>query len=742
MLGFIRTSESLGSHLVCPTYRRCRLTHLPRCSPLLILRDPTRRQRSSGSHLHLRYRNDDSSNHSRNKGWFANRHAPQLGRGSTDILEPGQVDLGDHEISNAQDRGHDIGAGPRVESFEDVKRHFNAILRDGQPDQVMDAMLDPRFESLVCLMPPSTFVEVFHLLSPAYFIDPYREIHRPIHPSAVDVKQYKSLDSIFDEFASNLSAILQIRWAGGQPLGLAEYTHLLNCARSMGDAIMADYIWQTIREDGMVPDSQCYNYYMEAKVWDRAYTGLEKYRLRMTPYLYRKRRFFEPNPGWQGYGTAARSVRKEVLQIFNEMTQEGTSGDTTTFVNVILASSRVGHMQGIKNVLHTVWNIDVDALLDQVDESMLPEVTPYDRSSPLYPTNHLLFAVAHAFGTNNDIPAALRTIDFISNKYDIPVPENVWLELFERSFVLSRPRFGPDAERNAKGQVSYDFLNSMFETMTSEPFNVRPTIEVHHILAKTAWDRARLSEFQHHMEAAYNILRETRKKRRTARSIIEAYLGQAQTEILKSRAFADAVHAYDILRLRTMQQTVVMERLARLLLIHHRWLGRRNQAWERTLLPQALEEWRDFLPESLVYHTRGGLVEFDGATSWRQRNIRTHDRVPVRRPTFGTNFELDEDANDIDDDIFWDYYRQSAPHLDLSIPPLRRLFEAVHEDNVSSTYDDEAFLAEELGYETGEYEIPRVTARTPRQARSTTWGRQTREEDDPIATGPGPLSWA
>ncbi|GCB19053.1 hypothetical protein AAWM_01938 [Aspergillus awamori] len=660
------------------------------------------------------------------------------------VWEQRQADLGDHKIPKAQDdRGDDIGAGPQVESLEDVKRDFNAILRDGQPDQVMDAMLDPRFESLVCLMPQSTFVEVFHLLSPAYFIDPYREIHRPLHPSAVDVKQYKSLESIFDEFANNLSAILQIRWAGGQPLGLAEYTHLLDCARSMGDAIMADYIWHTIREDGMVPDSQCYNYYMEAKVWDKAYTGLEKYRLRMTPYLYRKRRFFEPNPGWQGYGTAARSVRKEVLQIFNEMTQEGTSGDTTTFVNVILASSRVGHMQGIKNVLHTVWNIDVDALLEQVDESMLPEVTPYDRSSPLYPTSHLLFAVAHAFGTNNDIPAALRTIDFISSRYDIPVPENVWLELFERSFVLSRPRFGPDAERNAKGQVSYDFLNSMFETMTAEPFNVRPTIEVHHILAKTAWDRARLSEFKHHMEAAYDLLRETRKKRRTARSIIEAYLGQPQTQILRSRAFADAVHAYDILRLRTMQQTVIMERLARLLLIHRRWVGSQNQVWERSLLPQALEEWRDFLPESVVYHTRGGLVEFDGATSWRQRNIRTHDRVPVRRPAFGTNIELDDDANDIDDDIFWDYYRQSAPHLDLSIPPLRRLFEAVQEDNVSSTYDDEAFLAEELEYEAGELEIPRVgrAARTPRQ-RATTREHQAGEADEPITTGPGPLLWA
>ncbi|PYI08986.1 hypothetical protein BO78DRAFT_363979 [Aspergillus sclerotiicarbonarius CBS 121057] len=657
------------------------------------------------------------------------------------ILEGGHVGSGGYEPARTD---------PPVGNSNPLEADFNAILRDGQPDQVMDALLNPRFESLVWSMPQSTFVEAFHLLSPAYFIDPYREIHRPLHPWAVYAKQYRSLDSIFDEFTNNLAAILHKRRSAGQPVGLAEYTHLLDCARSMGDAMMADYIWHAIKDDELVPDAQCYNHYLEAKVWDNAYTGLEKYRLRMTPHIYRKRRFFTPNNGSQGYGTAIRSVRKEVLQIFNEMTLEGTSGGTTAFVNVILASSRVGYLQGIKNVLHTVWNIDVDALLEQVNQSMLPTVIPYDRSSPLYPTNHLLFAIAHAFGTNNNIPAALRTIDFISNKYDLLVSENVWLELFERSFVLSRPKSGRDAERNAKGKVPYDFLNTMFETMTAEPFNVRPTIQVHHILAKTAWDRSRLSEFQRHMLAAYEILRETRRKRRTARSIIEAYMGHSQAHragvdplLLRSRAFADAVHTYDILRLRTLQQTIIMERLAKLLLTHKRWVGRDNPAWERSILPRALEEWRDFLPESLTYSMRRGFVEFHGATFWGQRNIRPHENVPVRRPAFDTEVELDDEANEIDDDFFWENYRQSAPHLDLTSPPLKRLFGAMEESHEASRYtadEGDAFLADELG---DEAEVPRAreAVRMPKQMRANTGKRQTNEVDDAFDTTPGSLSW-
>jgi hypothetical protein len=619
---------------------------------------------------------------------------------TTDVLEGGHHEYGHQAAAPVQS----------IEDAEALKATFYAIIQDGQPDQVMNALLDPQFEHLVGSMPQTVFVEVFHLLSPAYFVVPYREIHRPIHPTAVEVKKFESLDTIFDEFANNLATVVRIRQSAGNVLGLAEYTHLLDCARSIGDALMADYIWHNMTEDEVVPDVTCYNHYIEAKVWDRAYTGKEKYHLRMTPFAYRKRRFFNPNVGWQGYRTAEQSVRKEVLQIFNEMTELGYHGDETTFINLILASSRVGHVTGIKNVLKTAWNVDVD-VLETHDQSSSPVAIPYDRSSPLYPSSRLLFAVAHAFGTNNDIPAALRAIDFISSAYDILVPETVWLELFERSFVLSRPRFGPDAQRNAKGKVSFAFLKSLFETMTAQPFKVRPTIEVHHILAKTAWDQARLSEFQNHIRAAYELLRETRQKRRTARMTIEAYLGgpnshsyphlrsAVDTTVLQSRAFAEAVHTYDILRLRTAQQTITMERLARLLLIHHRWTGRDNPAWERRLLPQVLEEWRDFLPESVTYYTKGGLVEFFGRTSWGQQRVTPHKRVQVRQPTAENGVKLDEEARQIDDDFIWAQYLRSNPDLDLNSAPLKRLFSGVTERTAPATDKDRILQPEQLASE-------------------------------------------
>lgn len=553
----------------------------------------------------------------------------------------------------------------------------------------MDMLTDPRFTPLVESMPNPLFTEAFHLLSPDYFVLPYREIHRDIHPHVVKLKKYKSLDAIFNEFATNLATIVRIRRSADRPLGLAEYTHLLDCARSIGDGLMADHVWHNLQQDGVIPDLKCYNYYMEAKVWDGAYTGLERYRLRVTPFAYRKRRY-PSNAGWKGYGTAVRSVRKEVLQIFNEMLEQGTYGDETSFVNVMLASCRVGHMRGVKNVLRTVWNVDVDAIVAQEDPSQLPPVTEYPRASPLHPTSQLLFAIAHVFGTNNDIPGALRTIDFIASAYKISIPESVWHELLERSFVLSRRRFGPTADKSAKGQVSQDFFNGMFQTMSAAPFNVRPTINTHRMLAKTAWEQKSFPDFQQNMNCAYELLKETRKQRKAARAVVETYLKKIATvdatsspgkALLQSREFAEAVHIYDVHRLRTLQHTIVMERLAKLAFIHHRWTDRRDATWEHVLLPLELEEWRDFMPESFDHPLPTGRILFQGRTSFENSRLTAHRWVPIRRPPWGSRTRearrLDDEFGEVDDDFVWADYKRMNPQLNLSFAPLSRLFNGV-----------------------------------------------------------------
>ncbi|KAL4920451.1 mitochondrial ATPase expression-domain-containing protein [Aspergillus aurantiobrunneus] len=678
--------ERLASHLFCPS---CPLVSRRRFHQLRPVAASTpqfaRWFTTSGS---LAAWNRDNAMVSKPKG-NQRVHEP--------VSEP-RSDAGSTPATGSSD--WEIAPSSRgLENLDALKRDFYSILETAQPDQVMAAMLNYDYEELVATMPQSVFVEALHLLSPAYFVEPYREIYRPLHPYSVEVKQGKSQQTIFDDFVRNLSAIVQIRRSAGHTLGLAEYTHLLDCARSLGDAMMADYTWHSMKRDGVVPDLQCYNHYMEAKIWDLAYTGREKYNLRMTSRLYKKRKFGDP--GWEGYGTASRSVRKEVREIFNEMTEAGNEADEASIVSLMMASARVGHDGGMRSLLKIIWNIDVDALASGSPEG----VTEYDRTSPLYPSSRLLRAVAHAFSTNNDIPSALRIIEHVSNAYDIEVPVTVWAELFEWSFVLSRPRHGRHAALNSIGFVSSDFFQNLFETMTREPYNVTPTVEMHHKLAKTAWVFRRLKDFVHHMRAAYKIMDETRRKRIAAREMVESYLRhprlagrQMDPRILLSRGFADAVHAYDVLRLQVMQQTIMIERLARLLIFRDRWTGRNYMAWERQLLPQAIEEWRDFIPETFMYYTHSGLVQFYGQTAFGDARVHNHSALQVRRPSLNDDFTVDQASTELDDDVIWAKYQNDMSRDDLNFALLRRLFHPVRieydTDNTYSDVDDEAFIAD------------------------------------------------
>ncbi|KAL5002198.1 mitochondrial ATPase expression-domain-containing protein [Aspergillus recurvatus] len=579
--------------------------------------------------------------------------------------------------------------GRKPKDADIVRKEFYAILETAQPDQVMAALLNYDCEELVATMPQSSFIEALHLLSPTHFVEPFKEIYRPLHPYTVQIKRFKAQQTLFDDFVRNLSAIVRIRRLGGQALGLAEYTHLLDCARSLGDALMADHIWNSMRMDNIDPDLRCYNHYMEAKVWNMAYTGKEKYRLRITPFAYRRRRFGDL--GWDGYGTAGRSVRAEVQEIFDEMTASGIEGDEASIVNLLMATARVGDNEAMEGILQTIWNIDVDALR----KGQHVEVAEYDRSSPFYPSARLLRAVAHSFSAANDIESAVRIVELVSRSYDVEVPDSIWAELFEWAFVLSRRKYGPDTERKSKGRIDTSLLENLFEIMTKEPYNVEPSAEMHSKLAKTAWVFRRLNNFLYHMRAAYEILNETRRKRISAREIVESYLryprfddGKMDPQILRSRGFADAVHTYDVLRLLVMQQTRIIERLAKLLIHRGDWLGRSFDVWEHQFLPQLMEEWRDFIPARVRYTTSTGILQFRGVSYYGSARYPTHARIPVRRPSFNDRFRLVISHQEYDDDFIWAAYKRKMSPGDLQTPLLRRLFELTIFDYDSYNLDD------------------------------------------------------
>ncbi|OAX80517.1 hypothetical protein ACJ72_05149 [Emergomyces africanus] len=407
-----------------------------------------------------------------------------------------------------------------------------------RPDMAVYAFLGPeQIQSITYNLPGPAFAAALALLTPSHFIEPHKKLHRKFHPAVAHAKGYKTLEVIFDEFKRVLHFAVERRRAAGFTLGIAEYTHLLDCARSMGDADMADWLWHDMTVvDQIEPTTACYNHYMEAKGWHHSYVSKEKFNLRFTPWVYRKRSYINKNPGYQGYTTGGEDgVRKQVLRLFDEMVAKGQQPDEATYVNVMIASSREGHIVAVENVLKTVWNIDVELIMTREDPANIPPVTEFSPTSPLHPTSRLLYAVAHIFGSNNDLSTALQLVDFISSHYKVPIPDSVWLELIEWSYVLSVKRWGPRARENSAGKVPKETVRALFDTMTSNPYNMKPTIPLYDMLISTSWSRCNLEQTVRYMREGYALFQETLRRRNVAKHAFVDHLLTLLPESIRSQ---------------------------------------------------------------------------------------------------------------------------------------------------------------------------------------------------------------
>lgn len=611
---------------------------------------------------------------------------------------------GRHSSANATrpewietERHQHAAVRPTWDSPEEEAEYANKffqVLQDGQPDQVMTAMTDPRSAGLVGSLHQHIFLEALHRLSPTYFVEPFRNLHHPLHAWSILLNGVKRIEEVFDGFVKNLLTITTYRTSGGYPLDLAEFTHLLDCARSMGNGPLANDIWRSMKDGGVIPDGRCYNHYMEALVWDHCYTGQEAYRLRALPRSYYKRRqLADRNIGWQGYGTGQQSVRKTVMNLFREMLDNGHAADERSYINVMLASARVGHGPGIRHVLSTVWNIQVDILKQEPDNSKIPPPTPYEPWSALYPTENLLFAIAHGFGTNNDIPGAVRTIEFISASYNIPIPHRVWHELFERAYVQCRIRTTQtedEQQANAVGPVSMQLVQSIFETMTSEPFNVQPTVQMRRFMINIGIDMGSLEDCKIHLDEAYNLLSETRQKEEKARALVLRCLvpllettqkqmrqgSPCDPSLFQSPILAEAIQSYDILRLEVYQQIYLLRRALWVTVRVPHWKDTPDKDWFYQERPKMLEEWCDFLParKRIFYDENTGSVDMQGRTGFKDRHWCSDLHIPVRRMNdHQTLFHPIEHVAWTQDGK-WNDLLNRYPWLDTTLAPLDRLF--------------------------------------------------------------------
>ncbi|KAK2744373.1 hypothetical protein FQN57_004268 [Myotisia sp. PD_48] len=524
------------------------------------------------------------------------------------------------------------------------------VLQEAEPGKILAAFLDPEnYDAVMSDLPPTTFAEALKLLSPKYFIEPFKRIQRGFRSANAKSCHIEPIADIFARISKDLGTIVLARRHAGHALGLAEYTHLLDCARSMGDAHMADEIWRNMTEDNVRKSVRCYNYYMEAKVWHMAYLS-DGGILRSLPYNYKKRRYDIRPRGFQGFSTGRNSTRDEVYLLFDEMAAEGLVADEGTLIQLMTASSREWDIATINQTLKAVWNIDPELL--RQNGGSHPPVIQYPISSPLCPTDRLLYAVAHIFCSNNDLATAMQVVDFISTSYNVPISEATWTELLNWSFVLSQDRWGPNAEVNSTGKVPKTSVINILDTMTSPPYDCIPTMFMYDLVWKTAWERQSLNVCLKYMRLGQKLFTTTMAKRKvlsmrlhdecranntserfqnlfqpqtpispaiSANSYPEAFINGIRSSLVptltSSKSHWEVYHKFQKIQMAASRELNYLEGWAKFMLVRRRWTSG-DYDWERRGLPKFIQEFEDFLLRDVHYHTTGGQVEFEPGEFW------------------------------------------------------------------------------------------------------------------------------
>jgi len=507
-------------------------------------------------------------------------------------------------------------------------------LRTGNPHIILKALSDHaktvgfyNTRSLLISMPPATFSEVLRSLDPKHFVGRFQELHRQLSPRLA--KKLGLLDAINLQggnykfcilFLEEVRSILEARhWE--YPPAISDYKYLLKCARATGNRNLAEYLWKkmTIRNESHkvteklpAPDLDCYNSFLWIKCWNDTMNPLLRYRLRVIPENFAPRSWENSPYNLTGHRVGSNSgIRAEVAMHFRRMVEAGISGNEETFCLMIISNAREGEMSAVASILRRVWGIDLEELLT-LSESYLPPPKAYHRHSPFHPTEMLLYTIAHAFGINNQIPSALRLIDYISSQYSLPIPTDVWNELLAWTFVLStkskvRKRHGEVVDTGKDiSQLPPEAMTSLWNTMVSQPYNVKPTLEMYDRLMTNLSDRQRFGEMRIRMDEARQVLRDGIRNLSRMHATFTATTHSRSPAHLAERRMRDLILA----RLRVRRNRKYVERWVKLLLLQGSRSLKYTDGWSDQTLPDIVKNWSLFLPDKLRYEIRSGTVSF------------------------------------------------------------------------------------------------------------------------------------
>lgn len=274
----------------------------------------------------------------------------------------------------------------------------------------------------------NTFSEVLRCLDAEHFVGRYLNLHKSIGPLMPRYHALQPTRHGLHQFSVNFMArirfIISVRRSRGFDLSVSDYKYLLRIAGAVENQRASRALWLAMQRDGVEPDTECYNHYLSGLLEIGISSSTQRPHIKVPPKIPHRgpEGSFQPFRGY--YEKLGVNIKYEATETFSDMVERGVVGDERTFSLLMISLARVGDVQGVNGILSRVWGINVDKLMTE-DERTLWESIFFPLDSPYRPTSVLLSAVAYSFAINNEIPMALRLIDYISRKYSITIPTEV-----------------------------------------------------------------------------------------------------------------------------------------------------------------------------------------------------------------------------------------------------------------------------------------------------------------------------
>lgn len=469
----------------------------------------------------------------------------------------------------------------------------------------------------------ATFTKILHVLEPRNNVDKLSQAYVLIGEHMAKQMGLIPVNKLMMEYTLLLQEIVALRRQSGHPLSRDQYSILLRSAQDLGDSRLATKALGEMLEDGIEPDVETYNTYLGSFIWAGWNNSTARHRERVINVNMLARDSKRMDMPFANYHIGSPGgIKEKAMEVLTVMLDRGLEANEKTYCSIITAAAREGEIDTVQSILHRAWNIDAQKIMELTPgHADLPKAKALPEDSQLYPTAKLLWTLAHAFCINNNIPKALRLVDYVSREYDLAIPEDTWSVLLEWTFVLARPRHGTTARDGRKtGQLPQKSVQTLFDTMTAAPYFVKPSMEMYNNIIVSMYLREWPSKMLEIMEYAASLKAESRYTRDRAWRHFTWFITQQERGQRYLPPPAVVRRQYETAKVVDSRNTLWMKRWVRLILASMEDVHRRHKegrtysefhAFTFGTVPRMLLNWREFAGARVEYDLPTGVLEIE-----------------------------------------------------------------------------------------------------------------------------------